>query len=175
MNFYLFFSALLLITCPAFAQTLKSSQNWPRNQQTGKIEFHGVLAWPTWVETEHQRQTLVRKWYTAKLIDDPPEQELKEADEETFEGFLTYGHLLNDVVIQYGKGPQCAFLVYSVYLTPSPLGVEYVLTKFSWNTCDGIHMKKPNKPLEHVLAQDSSINAAALNFFRPRFNKLTGW
>ena len=88
---------------------------------------------------------------------------------------LTYGHLFNDVVIQYGKSPQCALLSYSVYLTPSPLGVEYVLTEFSWNTCKGVDMKELRKPLEHVLAQDSSINAAAINFFRPRFNKLAGW
>ncbi|TGE03732.1 hypothetical protein [Hymenobacter fodinae] len=127
---------LLLLPMPSWAQ---ETQQWPRNATTGRVEFSGVLPWPTPAPSPQQQQTLAQQWYTAKLSPPVPIKfAMQKTPPTTFAGLRTQAHLDSLTYEPNSSGVVDSAvdwvvwrLVYQVHLTPTPQGLAYRLSAFT--------------------------------------------
>ncbi len=166
---------LLVLPGWAFAQPVPQ---WPRHATTGRVEFTGVIPWPTSPLTLEQRQALVRRWYTAKLTEVKPVKQTEWAKKgASYAGLPTLAYL--DSVFYSPGSPNSVDsvydrvtwrLVYKVHLSPTPVGLAYRLSDFE---CVDIVFDASNEEsLEKVLTRYSSELAV---FYRRLRRALAGW
>jgi hypothetical protein len=118
---------LLLVWLPkgGFAQQAPS---WPRHPTTGRVEFAGVLPWPSPALTAAQQQALVRRWYLAKLTSQKSVPLAQHATaKSTFAGLPTLAQLDSVTYKPDNTGAIDSVydwvmwrLMYRVRLTPTP-------------------------------------------------------
>ncbi|MDO7849907.1 hypothetical protein Q5H92_26345 [Hymenobacter sp. M29] len=143
------------------------AQEWPRNPKTGKVEFTGVLPWPTTTKTDAQRQALVKRWYLAKLTDSTPAQVAEEVRTMVSKSLLTYAQLPTITAIEQGKEGEGYRLLYMVKLTSAKAGLSYSISDFTLAK----RSDEDSTPLEHHLTTPDTNKQAALAELRKRLVK----
>lgn len=146
---------LCLLTLPS-----AHAQAWPRNPQTGRVEFRGVLPWPASAKTEAQRRALVRRWYLAKLTDESVTVVEQQARTVVSPTLLTYAGLPISVLL--GKPDR---LVYIASLNSTSSGLKYTLGEFHFSLAKDVAF---GSDLEQVLAADSAADRPVLATLRKR-------
>ena len=121
----------LLLLLMFYAITIHAQAPWPRNKQTGKIEFEGIIPWPAADVTEAQRRVLVRRWYESKLTD----VKLAQLSTWSTQPQPTCCNLPGKAWLDYRRtdyyGIYHGFrLNYKVQLTPTAKGLTYRLSDF---------------------------------------------
>ncbi|UOQ52914.1 hypothetical protein [Hymenobacter cellulosivorans] len=151
---------------------------WPRHPTTGRVEFTGVLPWPTPRPTLPQQQALVKRWYLAKLtagnsgrLGKPDTLAATFAGQPTiaYLGSLTYTPDHTGVVDSVYD-----LLIWSVWytvrLTPTAAGLTYHLSEFEF--AETVYDAASSDSLEKMLPQYSG----QLAVFHRRLRKaLAGW
>ncbi|GAB3830566.1 hypothetical protein [Hymenobacter jeollabukensis] len=172
---FLLLLCCLLLASPgrSFAQT---APDWPRNPETGRVEFVGTIPWPTPTPTLQQQQTLVRRWFLRKLTVSPGARARRPA-EATFAGLPNHAYLDST---GYQPGPSSGGvptreevtwrLRYAVQLTATPAGLAYRLSEFEIaevvfdaSTSDQLEAQLPHYPTQLA------------GFHRRLRNALAGW
>src|SRR6476619_3521493 len=121
-------NVLLLV---GFAAAAQDGRQWPRNLQSGAVEFSGLLPWPKGMLAEPQQRALIRHWYLTKLTDVAPEERARVATKygATYDGLATRAYYNQ---VSNTNGEEHFRLVYQVYLKPTVRGLVYKLSNFEY-------------------------------------------
>lgn len=151
---------------------------WPRQATTGRIEFTGVLPWPTSSLALTQQRALARRWYRAKLTQATPAQQAEWATQQaTFAGLPTLAYVDSVVYSPDATGVVDSVadrviwrLLYHVRLAATPGGLSYHLSQF---TCiELLSDTSTSGALETVLTQYAAEQAV---FYRRLHKALASW
>ncbi|HEX8326897.1 MAG TPA: hypothetical protein VF629_05115 [Hymenobacter sp.] len=146
----------LVLASGCFAQQIPS---WPRDASTGRIEFAGMLLWPTPTASLAQKQALLRRWYAEKLTTQKPEEWARWENSE-----ITYAELPTWACIDSVSNPTAPEeerviwrLCFQIRWIPTPMGVSYKFTEFE--CIEIVFDASTSGPLEEVLLSYSKEQA----------------
>jgi hypothetical protein len=152
-----------------FAQQIP---NWPRHVITGRIEFTGMLLWPSPTLTFAQKQALIRKWYAEKLTTQKADEWDHGKDSEITYGGLPTWALIDSV--SNASAPEEERVTWRLYFQirwiPTPLGVSYRFSEFE--CIELVSDASTSGPLEGVLLHYSTEQAV---FQRHLRRALASW
>ncbi|RSK47478.1 hypothetical protein [Hymenobacter rigui] len=172
------FPLLLLSGLLPGIQASAQRASWPRQAGTDRIEFRGVLPWPTPLLTMAQRQALVRQWYATKLTDQLPTP-LKRwsSGKTTYAGLPREASLDSVVYVSDQSGRVDSVydrtiwrLEFQVDLVPTPVGLAYRL--FDFQSIVSQYDNATSETLENMLPRYEAEHAV---FCRRLQRVLTGW
>ncbi len=159
---FLLLTGFFLLPLTAFAQ---KQQPWPRNQATGHVEFSGQLRWPDTVQTESQRQRLVRRWYRSKLTNN----NVEEIQSFIRSSGITYGGVPNESCYKFGilnEDDERFTLCFHIKLNANSAGLAYRFFDF-----EGGYQAIDNGSgfsLEEVLKGDETRTQSVMDGFHKK-------
>lgn len=147
---------LVLLPAAGFAQQTPA---WPRHPSTGRIEFTGILPWPTPLPTLPQQQALVKRWYLTKLtVGNSGRLGKPDTVAATFAGRPTIAYLDSLTYTPDHTGVVDSvydLLIWSVWytvrLTPTAAGLTYHLSEFEY--AETLYDAASSVSLEKALTQ----------------------
>ena len=144
---------------------------WPRSPATDSIEFNGLIPWLTADTSTTQRRLRVQQWYYDRLRDDKPAATTTWASKYD-DAPLTRISLAGDGYFIYHKAYDY-ILTYRVMLSPTPEGMKYRFSNFTWGWKTGF--SSSSRALES-LPRLPKPDRLSLQIFRERVAAaLAGW
>lgn len=103
---------------------------WPHDS-AGQVSFRGRLLWPDSVRSEASRQTLVRRWFLAKLTDmEAARQAYLIAQSGTTFGQIPHSASLRLDTNDHEGREEVYQLIFLLDFVPTPTALEYQLSDF---------------------------------------------
>jgi hypothetical protein len=163
--------ARLIFPLLGLSFTASAQVSWPRSPATDSIEFTGLIPWQATDTSITQRRTRVQQWYYDKLRDDKPAATTTWASKYD-KAPLTRISLSGGGYFIYHKAYDY-ILTYEVMLSPTPEGMKYRFSNFTWGWQTGY--SRSSRALEslHKLSKSDRLS---LQVFRERMaTALAGW
>lgn len=151
--------------------TASAQAVWPRSPATDSIEFKGLISWLAADTSTTQRRTRVQQWYYDKLRDDKPAGTTTWASKYD-DAPLTRISLAGDGYFVYHRMYDY-ILTYKVMLSPTPEGMRYRFSNFTWGWQTTYSTSSRALESLHGLAKPDRLS---LQIFRERMaTVLAGW